>query len=477
MTSSLRDSMLSLSVEQRAAELAKLTDEEAAALLFDWEFWARSDQLEPPGDWFIWLVMAGRGWGKTRTGAEFVKKRALEHPGARVALVAETFADGRDTMVEGESGLLAILPPWELRGGTVEKAWNRSMGELYLANGSRFDIYSSEKPGQLRGPQHHYAWADEVAKWKDARLGEVEGTTWTNLMLGLRLGDKPQCVVTSTPSPVRLLLGDRRRPRLDARPSTFVTRGSTRDNLENLAATFRQEVLGLYEGTRLAAQEIEGLLLEDTPGALWSLKVIDELRVPDAPGDLNRIVVAVDPQGSSDEDTGHAETGIVVAARDRMTGHGWVLADLSVSGTPDEWARAAVQAYRVFRADRIVAERNNGGDMVEHTIRTVDPHVPVRTVWASRGKQTRAEPISALYEQRKIHHVGMHGELEHQMTTWVPDSGEASPDRMDALVWALTDLFLGTGTATSVPYRAPGREPVVVRGDLVLRGDKYVDKG
>jgi phage terminase large subunit-like protein len=406
-----------------------------------------------------------------------VKNRALSHPGARVALVAETFADGRDTMVEGESGLLEILPPWTLRGGNRDTAWNRSMGELYLANGSRFKIFSSEKAGQLRGPQHHYAWADEVAKWRDAHKGEVEGTTWTNLMLGLRLGAHPQCVVTSTPAPIRLLLGDRRRPRLDKRASTHVTRGSSRDNLENLAPTFRQEVLGLYEGTRLAAQEIEGLLLEDTPGALWSLKQIDELRVDAAPRDMLRIVVAVDPQGSSDDDGGHAETGIIVAGVDRLERHGYILEDCTVTGTPAEWAAEAVAAYRRWNADRIVAERNNGGEMVEHTIRTCDQNVPVKTVWASRGKRTRAEPISALYEQRKVHHVGMFADLEHQQTTWMPESGEDSPDRMDAAVWALTELMLNGGDAKQTPYRpTAGREPVVKRGELTLVGEKYVDK-
>ena len=386
------------------------------------------------GEWLTWLILAGRGFGKTRTGAETAAQWGRSTPGARIALVAQTYTDGRDVMVEGESGLLSVLDPAELRGGTVDTAWNRSLGELYLKNGSRFKIYSSEKPRQLRGPQHHFVWGDEPATWNDAEKGTAEDTTYSNLLMGLRLGVDPRCIMTGTPRPNRLvkeLLKD---------DTTEVTRGSTYDNLANLAPTFRKKVISKYEGTRLGRQELDGELLEDTPGALWKFSMFNapgfRVSMDDLP-ELVRIVVSVDPAASSTDESD--ETGIIVAALG-ADGRGYVLADLTLKGSPNEWATAATDAYHYFKADLIVAERNNGGDMVEATLRTVAPTLPIETVWASRGKRTRAEPVSLLYERGLISHVDTLPALESQCASWVP--GEKSPDRMDSLVWALTLLMV-----------------------------------
>ena len=398
--------------------------------------------MPPDGEWLIWLILAGRGWGKSKTGAEFIRAFCCAHPESRAALVAATFADGRDAMVEGESGLLNITPPHLLRDGDPERAWNRSLGELYFANGARARVYSSEKPGQLRGPQHHVAWVDEAAKFRDAHLGTQEDTTWANLMMGLRLGAHPRVVVTTTPKPHRLI------KQLLAKPFTQVTRGSTYENLVNLAPTFRAQILDQYEGTRLARQELHAEILDDVPGALWTLRAIDELRIAaaDAPA-MARVVVAVDPAGTSGDDAD--ETGIVAAAVGD-DGHGYVLADRSGRYSPDGWARAAVELYHELDADRIVAETNYGGEMVRFTLRTVDPDVPYRAVSATRGKRLRAEPIAALYEQGRVHHVGGFPALEDQMCNWTPDGGERSPDRMDALVWALTELLSRKRAARAV---------------------------
>lgn len=440
---------------------------------------ARDDQLEPPGDWFVWLAMAGRGWGKTRTGAEWVADKGRENPGARIALVGPTQADARDTMVEGESGLLSCLTSSELRGGSLDSAWNRSNLELYLANGTRYKCFSSEKPDRLRGPQHHFAWGDEIAAWDDAHRGDALYTTWSNMVIGCRLGDDPRIMVTTTPKPVLLLVGDFERPGLAKRPSTHVTSGRTHDNLPNLARTYYDQVVAPYEGTRLAAQELEGELLEQIAGALWWPEIIRQGK-PDL-GELTRIVVGVDPQAADeDADDATAETGIVVAGYSQTTGYGYVLEDRTVKGSPAAWGQAVVSAYRNayhgVGCDLIVPEKNNGGAMVAHTIRTIDANAPIKPVWASVGKRTRAEPVSALYEQGRIFHVQHFAQLESQMTTWVPDMGMASPDRLDALVWALTELMVNrTGASQHAAYGAVTR-PVVQRGDMTLIGERYVDK-
>lgn len=380
---------------------------------------ARPNQLPPEGDWTNWLIMSGRGWGKTRTGAEWIAHNAVTKDRTRWAVVAPTFADARDTCVEGDSGLLNILNRYR-----VVANWNRSMGEILLTNGSRIKLFSSEEPDRLRGPQHHGAWCDELAAWKKQE-------TWDQLQFGLRLGEHPQTVITTTPKPIPLLKS------LLLRETSIITRGSTYENKDNLAPSALAELEERYGGTRLGRQELEGELLEDIEGALWQRNWIEETRIkPDEMPALHRIVVGVDPAVTSGEDSD--ETGIVVAG---MTSNGqfYILEDATLKATPDQWGKRAVEAYKDWKADRIVAETNNGGDMVILLMRQVDRFVPVKKVTASRGKQLRAEPISALYEQRRVHHVGSFPKLEDQMVTWTPDSSN-SPDRVDALVWALTEL-------------------------------------
>jgi phage terminase large subunit-like protein len=400
---------------------------DAAALAYDWEgIWARDNQLEPDGDaWLVWLILAGRGFGKTRTGSELVRKWS-EDSNARVALVGRTAADVRDVMVEGESGILACSPPWD------RPHYEPSKRRLTWATGAIATTYSADQPDLLRGPQHTHAWCDELAAWR--RLQE----TWDNLLFGLRLGDVPRCVVTTTPRPLLLL----RRLMQDKRTRT--TRGATYDNLHNLAPPFREAVLQRYEGTTLGRQELMGELLDEIPGALWKRSRIDELRVSAAP-ELRRIVVAVDPSASSGADSD--ECGIVVAGIDSAR-CGYVLEDLSGVLSPDQWARRAVDAFVRWDADRIVYEANQGGDMVALTLRTVRASVPLTAVHARRGKHTRAEPVAALYEQGRVHHVGLFAQLEDQQCNWTPDSTD-SPDRMDAAVYALTELMLGTQTVTA----------------------------
>jgi len=342
----------------------------------------------------------------------------------RLALIGQTAADVRDVMVEGESGLLACAPPW------FRPKYEPSKRRLTWPNGAQATTYSGDEPEQLRGPQHDGGWIDELAKMRYA------DETWSNYLFGLRLGTDPRTVITSTPRPIRLvreLLRD---------PLTAVTGGTTWENLENLAPVYRRNVVAKYEGTRLGRQELGAELLEDTPGALWTLKQIEDLRVKAAP-DLTRIVVGVDPKAGGDaapDDDSPAETGIVVDGKGR-DGHGYTLADLSTSGGPGTWAAEVVRAFHEWRADAVVVEKNNGGAMVAHTIRNAPggANIPIIEVWASRGKTTRAEPVAMLYERGAWHHVGAHPELEGQMTTYVP--GERSPDRMDAHVWAASELF------------------------------------
>lgn len=403
---------------EMVAELCPaLTPEQRTAVLYDWRIIGRDDQQPPDGEWSIWLVKAGRGFGKSRTGAEATIDVAYRQPGIRIALVAPTASDVRDVMIEGESGIMACSPP------NFTPLYEPSKRRLTWPNGSMATTFSAEEPARLRGPQFAFAWCDEAAVWKYA-------ASWDNLMMGLRLGKHPQCVVTTTP---------KRTPTMkviESMPGLVVTRGRTFDNSSNLAPTFLTTLMSRYEGTRLGRQELDGEDLVDDPDALWQRDTIDSRRVPEHP-ELARIVVAIDPAVTSGQDSD--ETGIIVAGigTDKR---GYVLADLSGRYTPDKWARVAIDAYREWQADRIVAESNQGGDMVSHTLRTVDQDVPVKLVHASRGKVARAEPVSALYQQGKVSHVGSHARLEDQLCTWT--LGQASPDRLDALVWALTELIL-----------------------------------
>jgi predicted phage terminase large subunit-like protein len=362
--------------------------------------------------------MAGRGWGKTRTGAEDMAHYALTHPAARLAVVAATSAAARDVCVEGESGLRGIIPP------ELIETWNRSMGELVLTNGARFKLFSAEEPDRLRGYQNHRAWCDELASWSYPEA-------WDQLLFGLRLGDDPRVIVTTTPRPTQLIRS------LLSRDGVMVTRGSTFENSENLAPAALAQLRDRYEGSRIGRQELYAEVLDDVPGALWQRGQIDKLRARTHP-DLVRTVVAIDPAVTSGEDSD--ETGIVVAGRG-VDGHGYVLADRTCRMSPDGWARRATSAFEEFSADRIIAEVNNGGDLVERVIR-VQGHYPYRAVRASRGKLTRAEPIAALYEQGKVHHVGSFPELEDQQCAYTPDGYDGSPDRVDALVWALSELLV-----------------------------------
>lgn len=385
-----------------------------------WPFWAREDQLAPDGDWTTWLVLGGRGAGKTRAGAEWV--RALVDRGAagRIALVGETFADVREVMIDGPSGLTTLAARNRPR-------YEPSRKRLLWPNGAVAQAFSASEPESLRGPQFDAAWADEVAKWRYAEAA------WDMLQFGLRLGDKPRQVVTTTPRPVPIL------KRLLKDETSVVTRASTYANRAHLADAFFRSVITRYEGTRLGRQELDAELIEDNPDALWSRAMLDEVRVRRAP-ELVRIVVAVDPPATSGPRAD--ECGIVVAGVD-AAGRGYVLDDRSMGGlTPLTWASRAAKAYRDFEADRIVAESNQGGEMVSTIMRQVMPTASLRLVRATRGKFLRAEPVAALYERGLVAHVGALARLEDQMCDFVPGAGK-SPDRLDALVWALTDLMLG----------------------------------
>jgi phage terminase large subunit-like protein len=404
--------------------LSNLAGQLADALEGSWFAKARPNQLPPDGDWSIWMLLAGRGFGKTRVLSEMANLWATSGQYRRLAIVAATAADVRYVLVEGESGILATAPSW------CRPQYQSTRRQLQWQNGVIGTLYSAEEPDRLRGPQHDAALCDELATW---RVPE----TWDMLMFGLRLGRHPRTVVATTPRPTRLVRSLVAREGRDV----VITRGSSYENRDNLAPGFFEQIIKKYEGTRLGRQEILAELLEDTPGALWHLDMLDRCRRASTP-DLVRIVVAIDPAVSTRE--GSDETGIIVAGKDEG-GHGYVLEDLSGHYQPADWARIAVEAYREHSADRIVAEVNNGGDMVGNTLRTIDSNVPFTAVHASRGKFVRAEPVAALYEQNKVHHIGNFPVLEDQMTAFTADLDRVkigSPDRVDALVWALTDLVV-----------------------------------
>ena len=403
----------------------------ASALSDDWSAHARPEQLPPPGDWLTWLILAGRGFGKTSCGVRVGSRSRRRRGDLSHRLVGPTASDVRDTMVEGESGILSVCPDWN------RPIYEPSKRRLTWPNGVIATMFSSEEPDRLRGPQHGASWCDEVGSWRNVQ------ETWDMLQFGMRLGKNPRTMITTTPKPIKILKEIVSRNGQDV----VVTRGSTYDNRANLAPSFFSQIVRRYEGTRLGRQELNAEILEDIEGALWSRDMIEASRRPKefAP-DLKRVVVALDPACSSEADSD--ETGIIVAGIG-YDDEGYVLEDLSGRYTPTEWATKAVGAYRRHRADRIVAEKNQGGAMVESTIRVVDPNVPLRLVHASRGKIVRAEPVSALYEQGRVSHVGGFAELEDQLCSFAPGSRD-SPDRLDALVYALTELMLdglGPGAA------------------------------
>ena len=386
-------------------------------LLRRWDVWGRPEQQPPPGEWRTWLILAGRGWGKSRTGAEWVRAMATRGRARRIALVARTAADVRDVMIEGESGLLAIHRPDE------RPVWEPSRRRLTWPNGAIATTYSADEPDQLRGPQHDSALCDEIAAWRypDA---------WDQLQLGLRLGSDPRVVVTTTPRPTPLVRA------LVASPTTVVTRGRTADNARNLAPGVVDALTARYAGTRLGRQELDGEILDDTPGALWTRAMVERAAARVAP-ELRRVVVAVDPSVAADG--GGDECGIVVAGID-YEGVLWVLRDGSGNLSPSDWSRRAVALADEHEADAIVAESNQGGALVEQTLRAAGARVRVRLVHAARGKRVRAEPVAALYEQSRVRHLPGLQRLEDELCTWASASGDPSPNRLDALVWACFEL-------------------------------------
>lgn len=410
--------LLRLSKEEREEIINSLTPEEQQALLTDWTFLARPNQLQPKGRWFIWLIRSGRGAGKTRTGAEFVVDR-VKKGFKRIALVGQTKADCRDTMVELEqSSILKVCPP------SLRPSYSPSKRRITFAAGATATTFSGDEPDQLRGPQFDTAWVDELCKFKFPR------ECWDNLMFSLRLGKDPKVVVTTTPRPIPLL------KEIMSRKDCIDVRYSTYGNIDNLSDLYIKNLRETYDGTRLGQQEIHGKILEDNPDALWKSEQIEALRVTKVP-ELKKIMTGVDPAVTSSKKSN--ETGIVVCGKG-TDGHFYVLDDRSLKASPDKWARAAIAAHNAYKGDKIIAEANQGGDLVESTLRTVDANVPFKKVCASRGKVVRAEPISALYEQGKVHHVGTFADLETQMTDWNPLEDTYSPDRVDALVWALSEL-------------------------------------
>jgi len=402
--------------------LKSLNGKELSFLTHDWRFWARGDQLAPAAAWSTWLVLGGRGAGKTRTGAEWVRGEVMAGRKGRLALIGETYGDAREVMVEGPSGLRAIGPE------AARPRYEAVRRRLLWPNGAVAQLFSASDPEALRGPQFDGAWCDELAKWRHAR------EAWDMLQFGLRLGDSPQQVVTTTPRPVpllKMLLNDR---------MTAVTKAATAANRANLAEAFFERIVSRYESTGLGRQELEAAFLEDNPDALWQREMIEKARVGTAP-ELKRIVVALDPPTTSGVSAD--ECGIIAAGEGR-DGHYYVLEDCSRAQlSPLNWARRAVALYIRIEADRMVAETNQGGDMVEAVLRQVAPNLALRKAHASRGKRARAEPVAALYERGLVHHVGTFPELEDQLCECVPGEGKASPDRLDALVWALSDLALG----------------------------------
>lgn len=398
-------------------------------LYTEWLNTARAKQLQPLEEHYIWLILAGRGWGKTRTGAQDIALYALRNANSICAVVAPTHGDLRRVCFGGNSGLLSIIPEECFLKSNDQKGYSSSVSEIRLENGSKIIGYAAQEPERLRGSQFHRAWADELAAW---RYPEA----FDQLMFGLRLGDNPQCVVTTTPKPSKMIKD------LVTREDVYVTTGNTFENEENLADTALAMLRERYEGTTMGRQELYAEIIEDFEGALWSNKMIEEQRLNENEDRvLKQIIVAIDPAVTANENSD--ETGIIVAGKDYNDRY-YVLEDVSGRYTPDQWGRKAIDCYYDWQADRIVAEVNNGGDLVERLLRGIDSNIPYRSVRATRGKLTRAEPISALYEQKRVHHVGYFSELESQMCSYTGET-KPSPDRLDALVWAMTELSKSRG--------------------------------
>ena len=438
--------LLTLAPEERYEYVSALTEEEASDLdRHPWWFLGRPEQQEPAGEWIVWLILAGRGWGKTRTGAEWLCEQVLNNPKApdgaptEWAIIGETFGDTRVMCVEGPSGILRVL---ERKGlvNTEDFTYNKSSWQINFKEGQKIHMFGADNPDAGRGFNLSGVWADEIAKWRYSYESWSEG-----IAPALRIGERPRAVITTTPKPIKILRDWVARN--DS--SVYVTRGSTFDNATNLSSAALIELQARYAGTRTGRQELYGELLEDIEGALWHRSNIEKNRITEAPP-LLRIVVAIDPAVTSSNESD--ETGIVVAGV-TTEGKFYVLDDRSCRLSPDGWGRVAIEAYHNWKADRIIAETNNGGDMVGILMQTIDPTITVTKVNATRGKRVRAEPISALYEQNRVHHVGAFPQLEDQMVTWTPDVSK-SPDRMDALVWAITELNEGSSSMIALSAMA-----------------------
>lgn len=427
------DALAGRSPAGRAEWLDRLAPDRMRALPWEWPFWTRPGQAVPPGRWRTWLVMAGRGFGKTRLGAEWVRDIARAQPGARIALVAATYGEARTVMVEGGSGLLAVHAPDE------RPRFDPSLRRVEWPNGAVAHLYSAAEPEGLRGPEHTHAWGDEIAKWA------AGPAVWTTLSMGVRQGRSPRMLATTTPRPVPLVR------QLVADPTTRVTRGATLANRAHLAADFVAE-MAEHAGTRIGRQELDGELLEELDDAYWSRAALEECRHRPF-GPPVRVVIGVDPAAGSTTGRAGDATGIVAVARD-AAGRACVLEDASVSGrTPEGWAAAVAATAERHRADRVVAEANTGGQMVAAVLHAAHPGLPLRLVHASRAKTARAEPVSVLYERGLVRHDRPMPELEEELCGFTPAGWQGagrSPDRAEALIWALTDLMLGPRRRPSV---------------------------
>jgi phage terminase large subunit-like protein len=427
--------------------MGNLTDEQLEWLMWDWKFWARPKQLPPDGDWSTWVIRAGRGFGKTRSGTGWVHDRAMEHPGRWIAFLARTPADARDYMIDGPGGILKNTPPWE------RPYYEPSKRRIVWPNGSWATIYSDEEPDQTRGFSGDTAWLDEFGKFKHAQ------ECWENLNFGMRevSGDQPRRIITTTPRPIAIL------KKIEGQSSTVVTVGTSHENRSNLDPTWYKDVILKYEKTRLGRQEVMAEILDDVPGALWTRAMLDEAKIeateekPVTLPSMQRIVVGVDPSGASGDPEDDSDSiGIVVAGKG-IDGNAYILDDFTCSMSPEGWGRKTVDAYLKWSADRVVGEKNYGGDMVRFVIQTASKGrtaVSYKDVNASRGKVVRAEPVSALYEQGRVKHAGHFPELEDQMVSFTHSGflGKGSPDRVDAAVWAITDLMLGEESVSMADF-------------------------
>lgn len=431
MGESIMSKIASLPKEEQEAVLSSLDMEQVQ---WDWRMWARPEQTAPSGDWNIWIYLAGRGAGKTRAAAEWVREEAkYTNTGQRrFALVARTAADVRDVIVEGESGIINVSPPSE------RPHYEPSKRRLTWPNGNTATCFTADEPDSLRGPQFTHAWGDEVAAWR--QTPDAAGmTAFDNLRVGTRLGVNPKIMITTTPKRVPLLY--QLLKEADTTGKVVVTRGSTMDNSGNLSSTYLDTIIGVYQGTRLAQQELYGEMLSDVEGALWTMELIEAHRHGILPPSTPLRVIGVDPSVAENP---RDECGIVVCAatadRDLYKRHAWILEDATVHGSPELWANKVVEMARRWGCP-VVAEVNQGGALVRNAINAVDPNVKVLEVHSKHGKALRAEPTVLAYEQGRVHHIGYLPELEDQMTQWIPGEGK-SPDRVDALVHALTALMI-----------------------------------